>query len=68
MSEKFLDGKNKVSHISISQTTWRSAKKGISQIVAEKFTEMYLQFASIWASEVKIYQTSVSQICINFYL
>ena len=40
MSEKFLDGKNKVSHISISQTTWRSAKKGISQIVAEKFTEM----------------------------
>ena len=32
MSEKFLDGKNKVLHISIFQNTWRSAKHDISQI------------------------------------
>ena len=38
MSEKFLDGKNKVLHISIFQNTWRSAKHDISQRAAEKFT------------------------------
>lgn len=69
MKEKFLDNKNKVLHIIIGHTTWHSAKHATSQILVEKFAETddISHCAHTCASKVKIYQTSINQMCINFY-